>query len=87
MEANGSLKAVAKSRLDAIMQQNKCHVNVLAQTFPKGPGSSSAESSDIIEIEITGSFDAAERARIETLVFVDEMVRPKIRAASFVFDA
>jgi hypothetical protein len=75
MSANGAIKAIAKTRLDAIMQTTKCHVSVIGQTLPpRASGSSSWDNHDAIEIEIYGLGEAVERARIDVLVFLDQLV-------------
>lgn len=75
MSPNGSIKPIVKKRLDQIMKQSQCHLNVLDPSSTKVPGpSSSRDTTDIMEIEITGVLEAVERARIETLVLLDELV-------------
>ncbi|KAI9021195.1 hypothetical protein DFJ74DRAFT_672201 [Hyaloraphidium curvatum] len=72
MVPGGGMKASAKRRLDNIMRSTQCHLTVLGQNLPKVPGPSYRESHDVVDIEITGVWEAVERARIETLVFLDE---------------
>lgn len=73
---NNELKPSVKKRLDDIMESTKTQITILGQqqqSKAKAPPGFGGSAHGSVDVEIMGTWDCAEKARIACLVAIDEM--------------
>jgi hypothetical protein len=74
LNKNGEMKSYVKSKFDEIMQMSKTQITCVGHTSSALTELMPSQSSDFLEIEIMGSGDLVELARLRCLVLLDELV-------------
>jgi hypothetical protein len=75
LKKNGELKGSIKSKLDEIMIQTDTQITCVSAETPKGNTSPRASEAENLDIEILGTWYAAEQARLHCLVLLDYLVK------------
>lgn len=82
LNANEETKLSVRARLNMIMEMTNSQITILGQNFyndpakPRPPPGLHGAAENSIDIEIIGTWDVVEKARVLTLVHLDEIVRP-----------
>ena len=75
LRTSGELKESIKSKLDEIMVQTDTQITCVSAETPKGNSSPGGSEVENLDIEIMGTWFAAEQARLRCLLLLDVLVR------------